>query len=208
MRAGWTAEPVSLTIRDMPAAHDLEHEFAETLVAERGRADRPFPLKREVAAIADALLGLLFPQLSDRGTENALEVQARLTLVLHDLHSLLRPFVPEGEADMVVRRFASVLPELHERLHLDADAIVAGDPAAESLDEVIVAYPGFLAIAIHRLAHELRSRGAVSCPDCSRRWPIRAPASTSTRAPRSAGPSASTTGRASSSARRPSSATA
>jgi serine O-acetyltransferase len=35
----------------------------------------------------------------------------------------------------------------------DAQAILAGDPAAESTDEVIAAYPGFLAIAAHRLAH-------------------------------------------------------
>jgi serine O-acetyltransferase len=38
---------------------------------------------------------------------------------------------------------------------LDAEAINLGDPAAESLDEVILAYPGFSAIAIHRLAHAL-----------------------------------------------------
>jgi serine O-acetyltransferase len=42
---------------------------------------------------------------------------------------------------------------VHERSLEDAAAILAGDPAAESLDEVIAAYPGFLAIAAHRLAH-------------------------------------------------------
>jgi len=37
----------------------------------------------------------------------------------------------------------------------DADSIYKGDPAAESIDEVILAYPGFMAISIYRLAHEL-----------------------------------------------------
>jgi serine O-acetyltransferase len=37
----------------------------------------------------------------------------------------------------------------------DAEAIFKGDPAAESIDEVILAYPGFMAIFIYRLAHEL-----------------------------------------------------
>ena len=37
---------------------------------------------------------------------------------------------------------------------MDAEAIYQGDPAAESVDEVISAYPGFYAIAIFRIAHE------------------------------------------------------
>jgi serine O-acetyltransferase len=49
------------------------------------------------------------------------------------------------------------LPELRERIAEDADAIVAGDPAAESIVEVIAAYPGFLAVACHRVAHALWS---------------------------------------------------
>jgi serine O-acetyltransferase len=40
----------------------------------------------------------------------------------------------------------------------NATAIYEGDPAADSIDEVIVAYPGFLAIAIYRIAHELHGR--------------------------------------------------
>ena len=39
-------------------------------------------------------------------------------------------------------------------LWLDAEAILKGDPAAESVDEVVSAYPGFAAIAIYRIAHE------------------------------------------------------
>ncbi len=41
------------------------------------------------------------------------------------------------------------------KLDLDAMAIEKGDPAAKSLTEVYLAYPGFHAIAIHRLSHEL-----------------------------------------------------
>lgn len=51
--------------------------------------------------------------------------------------------------------FVAALPTLYDRIVLDAEAILAGDPAAESLDEVVAAYPGFLAIAVHRVAHEL-----------------------------------------------------
>ena len=52
------------------------------------------------------------------------------------------------------KAFFSRLPEIHNKLWLDAEAIYHGDPAAESIEEVVLAYPGFLAIAIYRIAHE------------------------------------------------------
>ncbi|MHA7942035.1 serine O-acetyltransferase EpsC [Formosa sp. 3Alg 14/1] len=47
------------------------------------------------------------------------------------------------------------LPSIRRRLDLDAIAIEQNDPAAKSLEEVYLAYPGFYAIAIYRLSHEL-----------------------------------------------------
>ena len=51
--------------------------------------------------------------------------------------------------------FMEVLPEVRARLDLDAIAIEENDPAAKSLEEVYLAYPGFYAISIYRLSHEL-----------------------------------------------------
>ena len=58
-----------------------------------------------------------------------------------------------GEAlwDQFEIQFASI----RAKLDLDALAIERGDPAAKSLTEVYLAYPGFHAIAIHRLSHAL-----------------------------------------------------
>lgn len=47
------------------------------------------------------------------------------------------------------------IPEIREQLRRDVRAAFEGDPAAKSLDEIIVSYPGIEAIAIHRVAHEL-----------------------------------------------------
>ena len=47
------------------------------------------------------------------------------------------------------------IPEIRARLRGDVQAAHEGDPAAKSLDEIIVSYPGIEAIAIHRVAHEL-----------------------------------------------------
>lgn len=130
--------------------------FAAALAAARHPQTDALPLKRDVAAFVDGLLGLLFPQLTEQSGATAEEIQASLTLLQRDLRELLGPLEAPAGAAKVARSFVKALPDLHEHIRLDAEAIMAGDPAAESLDEVISAYPGFLAIAIHRVAHEIR----------------------------------------------------
>jgi serine O-acetyltransferase len=135
--------------------HDHDHAFARVLAGDRAAHGRIYPLKRDVAAFADALLGILFPQLSDDALATPDDLAARLVLVRRDLRRLVEPLTDAETADRVIAAFADVLPAVHAALLVDGEAILAGDPAAESLDEVVAAYPGFLAIAIHRLAHEL-----------------------------------------------------
>lgn len=59
----------------------------------------------------------------------------------------------------VWENYVSRLPKILEMLNLDAQAIVQCDPASLSVEEVYMAYPGFHAIAIYRLAHELYMDG-------------------------------------------------
>lgn len=51
--------------------------------------------------------------------------------------------------------FYSQTPIIREKLRLDAQAALAKDPAAKSVKEIYLAYPGFLATSIYRLSHEL-----------------------------------------------------
>jgi serine O-acetyltransferase len=135
--------------------HDRDHAFAQVLAGDRAVHGRIYPLKRDVAAFADALLGILFPQLSDDALAAPDDLAARLVLARRDLRRLVAPLTGTDRVDQVVTAFADALPRVHAALIEDGEAILAGDPAAESLDEVVAAYPGFLAIAIHRVAHEL-----------------------------------------------------
>lgn len=50
------------------------------------------------------------------------------------------------------------LPDIKSALLKDAEALYEGDPAATSVAEVILSYPGFLAIAVYRIAHALYER--------------------------------------------------
>lgn len=47
------------------------------------------------------------------------------------------------------------LPKLLEYMHLDAQAFLNSDPAARSLDEIVMSYPGFYALLVYRLAHQI-----------------------------------------------------
>jgi len=59
------------------------------------------------------------------------------------------------EAARLARKFLRRLPAIRGMLALDAQATYDGDPAAQSIDEIIYCYPGFYAVAVYRLAHEL-----------------------------------------------------
>jgi serine O-acetyltransferase len=53
------------------------------------------------------------------------------------------------------RNFENSFVSIRLKLDLDAAAAEKNDPAAKSLEEVYLAYPGFYAIAVHRLSHQL-----------------------------------------------------
>lgn len=65
----------------------------------------------------------------------------------------------EQPCDVQARRitidFLEDIPIIRQKLSGDVQAAYDGDPAALNLDEVILAYPGLLAISVHRLAHKL-----------------------------------------------------
>lgn len=62
-------------------------------------------------------------------------------------------------ASSIVREFASQLPAIRNLLDTDIHAAFEGDPAARSVDEVLVCYPGIMAMIHYRLAHALHVLG-------------------------------------------------
>ena len=61
----------------------------------------------------------------------------------------------ESKALNIAGAFISYLPELRRMLALDVEAAYQGDPAAESIGEIICCYPSLKAITYHRIAHKL-----------------------------------------------------
>ncbi|NWP61430.1 serine acetyltransferase, partial [Escherichia coli] len=71
-----------------------------------------------------------------------------------------QPFEPD-QPDAIVRLFAATLADIRTLVDADVEAAFVGDPAARSTDEILISYPGALAILHHRIAHQLHILGAV-----------------------------------------------
>lgn len=84
----------------------------------------------------------------------------RLHVEAHLLADGLRVPEPRDWPDGLIEQ----LPRIGERLYADARCMLERDPAATHIDEVIIAYPGFAAILIHRVAHYLHAKGVKVLP--------------------------------------------
>lgn len=116
-------------------------------------------------ALADGILALLFPQRAERPLPSADAVAAELHHFRAELAVLLNqvPNLP-APPSVLANEFAAQLPALRAALQRDASAILASDPAAQGLGEIVSTYPGFYATALYRVAHALYVRGLPRLP--------------------------------------------
>jgi serine O-acetyltransferase len=143
---------------------DPDRALVRALVEHRRTQVARLPSRKRVETFVDSAVSLLFPQHSAESRASEDQLLARITLLRAELASMLRAVLPRQRSDAVAEALTRALPAIYDRLRADAAAIVEGDPAAESLDEVIAAYPGFFAITVHRIAHELHRLGAPTLP--------------------------------------------
>jgi serine O-acetyltransferase len=160
------------------AAADAALSPRQQLVAQLVRARERPCFQPEVRTASEQLaaraLGLLFPHFAERpdcsprGVEREMAEVQRL---LRHLQGLLAPHVQaagtgsaSGLDPELPERFMDALGRLYKLQQEDAEALFQGDPAARSLDEVILTYPGFYAVAIYRFAHALHGLGLPLVP--------------------------------------------
>lgn len=137
---------------------------------------RELPSREAVAQILEALCGALFPMrlgpvdLREESEDfyvghtldvalNALLTQARLELRYAARQGGEADNQVDALAIRLIQDFALALPALRSLLDTDVLAAYHGDPAARSVDEVLLCYPGILAVIHHRLAHHLYRAG-------------------------------------------------
>ncbi len=134
-----------------------------------------FPSRANLTKIMSSLCGALFPLRLGPSfirihNENAFVAQTLQTALsrlygqirlelLYAMHGSPADAI-DSAASQIIGNFAQSLPGLRELLDTDVEAAFLGDPAARSVDEVLICYPSMLAIIHHRLAHRLYDLGA------------------------------------------------
>jgi len=162
---------------DIPSIVQALRDVRVTSLEHRHRRNKPpkLPARKALQTVIDGLSAALFPNrlgapgLKDEGIDyfvgftldTALrELNTQIQLELRYSADTDHDKTPSAEAAMnKARAFAKSLPKIRKLLDTDLDAAFQGDPAARSLDEVLVCYPGISAIIHYRLAHELHKLG-------------------------------------------------
>lgn len=128
----------------------------ERFQKERSSIFCEMPSKQLAQEFIEEFLNFMFPVNLGRNMCEQ-ESEAKYSLLQFKLKELLLPVKRQLEQsiDEITDQFFSKTLLIYDRLLKDADAINRFDPAANSLTEVIVAYPGFFSISVYRITHEL-----------------------------------------------------
>uniref|UniRef100_UPI0035C97EBD serine O-acetyltransferase EpsC n=1 Tax=uncultured Sphingomonas sp. TaxID=158754 RepID=UPI0035C97EBD len=142
---------------------------------EEARDVDSFPSRDAVERIIAQLAAALYPRrlglFRGPAAETDRFVAAKLIAALADLEREVRSeldyWQPEARANFeadqpatIVQLFAGTLGEIRRLVDTDVEAACRADPAARSVDEVLVCYPGAIASLHHRIAHQLDALGA------------------------------------------------
>ncbi|NOU41291.1 MAG: serine acetyltransferase [Methylotenera sp.] len=162
---------------DIPAIVQALHDLRLASLEHRHRRNKPpkLPSRKALQEVLEGLSAALFPNrlgapgLKEEGVDYFVgytldaalrELNTQIQLELRYSADTEHDKTPSAEAALnKARAFAQTLPQIRQLLDTDLNAAFEGDPAARSLDEVLVCYPGISAIINYRLAHELHKLG-------------------------------------------------
>lgn len=143
---------------------DIVSETSSKLLMWGGDNPTTYPNTEIIVRILEKLRIALFPGYRGNLSESDL-AHERLQLILADINRELtreiQTVLPESD---VSKKLIGNLPDIQQLLYKDAQAGFEGDPAARSVDEVILTYPGFFAVFAYRIAHFLFSENVPFIP--------------------------------------------
>lgn len=130
--------------------------FPKYLIAQYNEFRKEVPSMNKAHRFIDNLIYFLFPfKIDKKCTLPMFELSFQQLQI--DLKDLLVPLesILNDSIDNISRQFFSAISSIYENLINDAQLFVDFDPAAKSRESVILYYPGFYAISVYRLSHEL-----------------------------------------------------
>ncbi|EQA46575.1 putative serine O-acetyltransferase [Leptospira broomii serovar Hurstbridge str. 5399] len=145
--------------------------FLESIYRKQNESTHRYGGRRVARNFIQELFNIIFAgYFSDLTFRDIAQVEDSIALFMSETKDKLQPYLLSTSssntlnATDVLTDFQKNLPNLYELIWQDALAAYEGDPAAESVKEVILAYPGFYAIAVHRIAHVLHGLGVPIFP--------------------------------------------
>jgi serine O-acetyltransferase len=175
----------------MPEEHDRRLQDVVVAILDSYRrhgelshlAGGTLPSRHEIWSVVEDLLRVLFPGFLESSDLDAGNVAARTTARIGSIQQRLHGEIERGlrfrsgrpvtaaecddcgpKAAAATARLLGAIPAVRDLLAGDIEAAYEGDPAAQSRTEIILAYPGLQAIAVHRLAHVLYAEGVPIVP--------------------------------------------
>lgn len=130
------------------------------------------PRKRQVIEFAQELVDYLFPVVENEQTYEIRHKKKQAELsnqLLEILFAFSNSYELKGE-ELIAESFFEALDTIKARLFEDAKALLQFDPAAKSIEEVVLTYPGFMAITAYRIAHELNNLRIPLVPRIITEW--------------------------------------
>ncbi len=141
-----------------------QEAFINSLFNQNSKNFSLFPDKESAENFIDSLFNFLFlpktvkhKQVADL-TKEYESLKSHLSTLVYDV------LLDSEKTQTVTANFFQIIPALYQELIKDANTILQFDPAAVSVEEVLVAYPGFYATAIYRLSHQLHKLGVTILP--------------------------------------------
>ena len=153
--------------------HNVRQDWRILQKSLKEQGGRELPSRTEIKKIMNDLCGILFPM---RLGPHDLKQQSENFYIAHTLEQSLNALLEQVklnlsydfkyrkinedqsqidlQAQSIVQDFAQQLSTIRQTLDTDVIAAYEGDPAARSVDEVLLCYPGILAMIYHRIAHE------------------------------------------------------
>ncbi|MBN2696810.1 MAG: hypothetical protein JXR38_04655, partial [Bacilli bacterium] len=137
------------------------------------------PSNQDIEQIISLTRNIIFPGYFTSDVKNKACARRILKRDLSKLHHLLRSqislsllYLADASMNKGIKRrscvmchqFIDRIPYLRKVLHTDLEAHYRGDPAAFNHDQIVLSYPGFYAIMIYRMAHEMHLLGVPMLP--------------------------------------------
>jgi serine O-acetyltransferase len=140
-----------------------QQEFIGAVFKRNTSCFKGFPDKKIAEDFIDELFFFMFGSHERKRSEEQLAQQ--FESIKNTFSALLFELIKnEEQVKHHTACLFDAIPLIYQHLLLDAEAIVNFDPAAQSIEEVLVAYPGFYATAIYRIAHQLHIQGIKTLP--------------------------------------------